>query len=461
MIKVTDMCSDVTDIACTYRFKFAETNKHLKIIVDQVCSYKDADGLSVEELRSNVLEAVLFDKDTLELSNYEVLVTLCNINSYWGSQAEREENHNKLFEQLTELNNGFSKNNVVCDNLQDFVKRLVYFRNKRLFIVGGKLMEHATMRLVNYLDDLDNIEKLCLTINPETVINQINSGTLQLFDGGKKLKSIIGLPLDVVAKIDEYYGATMHSFQNYVKRGGSVEEIRTLFDWLEALKKLKRKRKVCINVEVDSNALYYIAKLLDMGCSLTDIMNVVTKEILMYRNGGEIDLEAILRTALDALSMQRKMDNNDTDIVQNIRKWHYIISRNFKILKDSRQDAYGAAVEKINVNSRIVDGWLIKCPTTERELFNIGARYNNCLPLYRDKIIDTNAIIYSMYPVNDDGEITNPMPPVTFEVTAGLDFVQIKTFNDADVTDEAIISVLKKWRTQIRQGRKETANGSC
>lgn len=460
MIKVTDVCDGVTDIACTYRFKFAETNKHLKIITDQICSYVDADGISVEELRSNVLEAVLFDKDTLELSNYEVLVTLCAVNSYWGTMSERDDAKTRLLEQLPELNNGFSKINISCDDIKDFIKRVVYFRNKRLFIVGGKLMESATMGLVKYLDDLDNIEKLCLTINPDTVTYQVNSGTLQLFDGGKKLKSIIGLPLDVVALIDEYYGATMHSFQNYVKRGGSVDELRTFFTWLEALKKLKRKRKVDINVEVDGNAVYYVAKLLDMGCSLTDIMNVMTKEILMYRNGGDLDLGAMLRTTLDIFTMQRKMDNNNTDLVLNINKWHYIIARNFKILKDSRQEAYAAAVEKININSRMVDGWLIKCPTTERELFDIGARYNNCLPIYRDKIIDNNAIIYSMYPVNENGEILNNMPPVTFEVTSGLDFVQIKTFNDADVTDDAILTVLKKWRTQIRQGRKETAHGS-
>ena len=117
------------------------------------------------------------------------------------------------------------------------------------------------------------------------------------------------------------------------------------------------------------------------------------------------------------------------------------------------------AAQIINRNSRTVDGWLIKCPESEQELFDIGNRYNNCLPIYRDKVIDEGAIIYSMYKVDNDGNIVDPMPPITFEVNYELDFIQIKTFNDVDVTDPDIINIIKKWRTQIRrqEGRSDVA----
>ena len=61
--------------------------------------------------------------------------------------------------------------------------------------------------------------------------------------------------------------------------------------------------------------------------------------------------------------------------------------------------------------------------------------------------------------VIDNGNIVDPMPPVTFEVNLELDFIQIKTFNDADVTDPDIINIIKKWRTQIRrqEGRSDVA----
>jgi hypothetical protein len=126
-------------------------------------------------------------------------------------------------------------------------------------------------------------------------------------------------------------------------------------------------------------------------------------------------------------------------------------------LQNSRSDEYALAAQKLNQKSRVVDGYLIKCPETDRELFDIGVRYNNCLPLYINKVIDDNAMIYSMYPVDVNGEIIEKMPPVTFEVTPTLDFVQIKTFNDVDVYDEEILAVVKKWRTKIR---KENSNGN-
>jgi hypothetical protein len=104
----------------------------------------------------------------------------------------------------------------------------------------------------------------------------------------------------------------------------------------------------------------------------------------------------------------------------------------------------------------IMDKWLIKCPETETELFNIGDAYNDCLLIYRDKIIDNGAVIYSMYPLDDNDNPMDCIPPVTFEVTPGLDFVQIKTFNDVDVTDKAVLETLNKWRTAIRRKESHT-----
>ena len=171
---------------------------------------------------------------------------------------------------------------------------------------------------------------------------------------------------------------------------------------------------------------------------------------MMYDMEYYIDIDAMLRTICDVFSMQKEAGVQSHYISQNIYKWHWITARNCKLIRESRQNEYLAAVEEINKYSMIVDDYLIRCPETEKELFEIGNRYNNCLPIYRDKIIDNGAIIYSMYPVKD-GVVVDNMPPVTFEITKGFDLIQIKTFNDVDVEDVEILDTIKKWRQKAKR----------
>jgi hypothetical protein len=175
----------------------------------------------------------------------------------------------------------------------------------------------------------------------------------------------------------------------------------------------------------------------------------------MYQLIREIELDDILRHIKDTLKMLDEIKYEKRVINQNVDKWHYITARNCKLITASRAEAYKQAVDIINKKSTTMEGYLIKCPETERELFDIGNAYNNCLPIYRDKIIDEGAIIYSMYAIQDNGT-TEEIPSITFEVTKDYDFVQIKTFNDADVTDEKIMFILKQWR---KFARKEERNG--
>lgn len=118
-------------------------------------------------------------------------------------------------------------------------------------------------------------------------------------------------------------------------------------------------------------------------------------------------------------------------------------------------------MERINAYSAIIDGYLIQCPTTETELFKIGNEYNNCLPIYRDRIIDDGAVIYSIYKLDDEGNKIEDVPSVTFEVTWNFDFIQIKTFNDQDVCDPDILELLKKWQKTARKKKGEYENGKA
>ena len=447
-----------------YECRLAETDRYVKVILDKKITSVDADGFLEVSLISDNIEAVSFDKQTNEIDNEEVFVALANMERYLCT----EENFTSLdrilslnfdvYEETALVPNGTTIN--VNETLSEFVRRIVFLMNKRLFKVAPELMKHEAYYLAKYIHDIDNIEKLCLTISEETVRKQVRESTLTFFEGGKKLKSIIGLPVDIASRIDEYgSGDVIHHFQKYVKNGiGNVDELRKMLEWLDAMKKLGRKRKLDWYADIDSGTITLIGEILQYGCTVTAIMNAVSREMFMYTTGSCFYINSTLRNIRDTFNMQREIGIDDTYINQNIEKWHFITARNCKIIKESRSEEYSVAAGIINRNSRIVDGWLIKCPDTERELFDIGNRYNNCLPIYRDKIIDSGAIIYSMYPVDDENNVTEKMPPVTFEVNSVLDFIQIKTFNDVDVTDNSIIDVIKKWRTQIRRQERGEAS---
>lgn len=448
-----------------YECRLAETDRYVKVILDKKITSVDADGFLEVSMLSDNIEAVSFDKQTNEIDNEEVFVALAQMERYlyteesFASLDKILSLNFDVYEETALVPNGTTIN--VDEVMSDFIRRIVFLLNKRLFSVAPELMKHEAYYLAKYIHDIDNIEKLCLTISEDTVRKQVRDGTLTFFDGGKKLKSIIGLPVDIASRIDEYgSGDAIHHFQKYVKNGiGNVDELRKMLEWLDAMKKLGRKRKIDWYTDIDSGTISLIGETIQYGCTVTAIMNAVSREILMYTTGTHFDINNTLRKIRDTFSMQREIGIDDTYINQNIEKWHFITARNCTIIKKSRSEEYSIAAGIINRNSRIVDGWLIKCPDTERELFDIGNRYNNCLPIYRDKIIDNGAIIYSMYPVDDANNVTEKMPPITFEVNSLLDFIQIKTFNDVDVTDDSIINVIKKWRTQIRrQGRGEASN---
>lgn len=448
-----------------YAARLAENQFAVKIILDKIITSRDEDGFIEVATLSDDIEAVVFNKQSLEIDDEETLLALAEMETYCPS----DENFKALDRILSLKFDNYEEHALVCngitidvdDVVSTFIRRVVFFKNKRLFKLAPEIMQHDAHYLAKYLNDIDNIEKLLLTISEDTVRKQVRDRTLTFFDGGKKLKSIVGLPIDIISAIDEYgSGDVIHHFQNYIRNGvGTVDELRKMIEWLDAIKKLNRKRKIDWYTNIDSGTISLIGEIVSLGCNVTSVINACSREMLMYSADQSFELNAALRTIRDTIQMQREIGIDDTYINQNLYKWHFITARNCKILKVSRNEEYALTAQIINRNSRTIDGWLIKCPDSEQELFDIGNRYNNCLPIYRDKVIDEGAIIYSMYKVDDNSNIVDPMPPVTFEVNLELDFIQIKTFNDADVNDPDIINVIKKWRTQIRrqEGRSDVA----
>lgn len=442
-----------------YVLRFIENNLTLKLVLDKIVVNPDDDGFIEMIKYSDFITLVECSKATMEIDNQEVLEALVDACYAFGNTEKQKKANDVLYANFPEYEEpdipAYTRLFDDMDALSDFMRRLVFLKRKELFKVGECIIRNEVVNLAFYLNDLDNIEKLAISLGPQAVAAQIHSRTLTFYDG-RKLKSIVGLPTDIIAKFNEYNaGSNINLFQEYIKNGrGNVDELRKMFDWVDAMHKLSRKRKLDFAITMTDSAFSHIGTLLNHGCTVMSIINAVTREFMMYDMDCYIDVDAILRTICDVFSMQKEAGIQSSYISQNIYKWHWITARNCKLIRESRQEEYSAAVERINKFSMIVDDYFIRCPETEKELFEIGNRYNNCLPIYRDKIIDNGAIIYSMYPVKD-GVVIDNMPPVTFEVTQEFDLIQIKTFNDVDVEDISVLETIKKWRQKAK--RKEVS----
>lgn len=445
-----------------YNCRIVENDDAVSLVADKTIIKTDEDGFVEIVPNYCCFEISSYNKASATLSNKDVVKVLGDYrHSFYRAASNFDEVDVKMQEFFPDVYESKEKFDSVViessDAVEDFIRRIVFIKNKRLFKVGACILKHNVIDLIEYLDDIDTIEKYCLVMDPDSVRRQLDDGTFKIYGSGKKLRNIMGIPTDIVTRINEYGSAdAIPSFQNYLaEEKGSADEIRHMLDWLDALKVLSRKRKITFEAGIDTGTINKIANIIDYGCSITSVINSVSREILMF-GADDGSVNDLLREIADTLSMLEKAGFSTNKIGQNLSKWHYITSRNCKIISAPRVEEYTAAVAKINKRSMIMDKWLIKCPETETELFNIGDAYNDCLLIYRDKIIDNGAIIYSMYPLDDNDNPMDCIPPVTFEVTPGLDFVQIKTFNDVDVTDKAVLETLNKWRTAIRRKESHT-----
>lgn len=424
-----------------YTLRFSETHDELSIVVDEVIFTKEDEFVSVRKY-DNVRTMVSWNKLQDKWYGYEYLQGF------------------KLYREGNSYEEGWDKDivgkdifkNCIGDELQtvsDFVRRVIYIKNRNLFKVAKSELNGNEIHIIGYFDCLDVIESLCLQMSPGDVFLQMRGNALSV-NSAKKLKSAIGLPIDIVKTLDEWnLGRHVADFQRLVaEKKAEPNDIRRLFDFFKAVNKMGKKRKLGWGSYTPYYELNRIIATVDLGCPFTDVVDFIAREALLYTSTfNPADLRNITMHLYDVYKM---IDPNDTlKPKQNLDKWHFIVSRNNAIKKNSRAEEYTEAANRINNASGVIGGYEIKCPETEDELLAIGDAYNNCLPTYRDRIIDEGAIILSMYKLDPLGNAAEDIPSITFEITASGDFIQIKTFNDQDVDDPYIISVLKEWKKKM------------
>ena len=431
-----------------YRLRYHENEQKILLFADRIYVSESEKIPNVYIQENQIAE---FDKSSKQLKGLDILK---NLRLYFYTQ---ENFHiGKSFEDATKsipaeqkwILRAFEK-----EAFSDFMRRCICYINNNLvrkcfvYINSDKIIH-----LINYLDHLDTIENLCSVSEPTAIWNQIENQTLVL-RSGSKLKSKVGLPIDIIESLNSL-GLDSHlsKVQGLVMDEKiNPDQLRLSISMMEAIPRFKRKRKLNLSLGPDFRTSSFFGDFLEAvenGLDPTQIIESIGRENLMFHEFCEpCRLSNSLMSYIRDISVMMTKAGKQCYLEQNIDKWHAIVSRNMKVILEKHPEEYTEAVKEINKRSMIVDGYLIKCPETEDELVNIGMAYNNCLPTYRDRIINRTAIIYSVYKVGKENEI----PEVTFEVTSNLEFVQIRTFNDANVEDETILDILKKWRTLARR----------
>lgn len=417
---------------------FKENESNLYLYFDKIIATCEDDMVVMRKISEFALIAV-YDKQTKILTGKETLESLYDSHFATGKKKPVL---------------GFEEYEVEYNSdVADFLRRYIYKQNKYLFKIFSDIIDRDDYwyGFLNYLDNLDNIEKLCSTMNPRDILSQLHGKKLTFDSNGKKLKNIVGLPVDIMEQLNNLgMGHALYQIQECVKnQTATVDEVRLLLNFIEGYNVLASKKRNSLNLIGSVTFIESVCEAHRYGMPLKEVVSCIAREILLYNGLDDCSPGRIAMNIRDIGKMLTDM-NQEVKVQQNVSKWHFITSRNYQIFKKSRADEYATAASHLNARFAAKIGqYLIQCPDTEQELFNIGNKYSNCLPTYRDRIIDENVKIFSLYQLNDAGNVIDDIPSVTFEVNDNLDFIQIKTFFDADVTDPAIISVIKEWRRKV------------
>lgn len=345
-----------------------------------------------------------------------------------------------------------------CDECVIFAMRCLFEQNKFLYEMLTNAKNAPNMGLIdtqNFVRGLlylimdtkkqTQMETLAKTVGVKFAISQI-SNNIDCVQGKKAL----------VLKFDQLHRIkTMRlddcvpTLQALVQNGAmSLEQVEKFIEGMRYLLKFKIDESSRLNTFFSRYSDAIIAKKINLEWLLaTALKSAFTLDLftnVRYFGGNRrspIRISALMGHYMDAVSVlaDGKYPTN------NIEIFHVITTRNKQIFETLRPEEFSLAAEKLRKLIWDNGECLFRPIQTEEELFYIGERYNNCLPVYRDKIIDEGAVVVAIYKKNNDGELEE-CPGVVFEVSPRLDIFQIKTYNDEDVTDPEMIALISEWK---------------
>lgn len=345
----------------------------------------------------------------------------------------------------------------------DFLMDILYEKNRYLYRlltkcnqVSGVSVLRLTEGILGMLKNprkMTVIETMAKTIGEKMAINSIQND-IEVTSGKKaavlsqdQLHSIKTLKLD----------NSLVSFQRMVQDG--VLSIDQMDRVLQGLKYLIKFKFITAG-ELDCLISRYEDDIVEKKLNLEVLLaNTIKSFFNLYNISGDTNrrrygyyysaqnFKGMFSHYVDAIKMlpAEAAANPKYYRTNDVERYHGITTRNSTIYQAPRSEEFKLAAEKLR-KLKHDDGVYYFAPfQTEDELFFVGQQYNNCLPVYRDKIIDDGAVLVCAYKKNPDGT-KEDCPDFVFEVTPHLDVLEISSYNNEEVTDPFKIECVRAFR---------------
>lgn len=380
---------------------------------------------------------------------------------------EREETVMASYENgVFEFNDAFEVSDFNYESLVeilDFLMEILYDKNRYLYRlltncsqvngVSPLRLTEGVLGMIRNPRKMTVIETMAKTIGEKMAINSIQND-IEVTSGKKaavlsqdQLHSIKTLKLD----------NSLVSFQRMVQDG--VLSIDQMDRVLQGMKYLIKFKFITAG-ELDSLISRYEDDIVEKKLNLEVLLaNTIKSYFNLYDiTGGSRrrsygyyysvqSFKSIFSHYVDAIKMLpvEAAANPKYYRTNDVERYHGITTRNSSILQKPREEEFKLAAEKLR-KLKYDDGTYIFAPfQTEEELFFVGQQYNNCLPVYRDKIIDDGAVLVCAYKKSADG-VKEECPDFVFEVTPHLDVLEISSYNNEEVTDPDKIEAVRAFR---------------
>lgn len=349
----------------------------------------------------------------------------------------------------------------ICEAI-DFLMDMLYEKNKYLYKMLTKSTSVTYINSVNLMTGLAGvlqnpkkmtvIETMAKTIGEKMAIHSIQND-IEVASGKKaailsqdQLHSIKTLKLD----------NSLVSFQRMVQNNVlSIDQMDKIIQGLKYLIKFK----FITHSELDSLISRYEDDMVEKKINLEVVLDNTIKSFFNYYDiSGKArrnmygyysscqNFKTIFSHYMDAINMLPKEHVVDPKYYRtnDVERYHGITTRNCKIFQVPREAEFAAAAVRLR-KLKYDNGEYVFTPfQTEEELFFVGQQYNNCLPIYRDKIIDDGAILVCAYKKTPSG--LEECPDFVFEVTPHLDVLEISTYNNEEVKDPDKLEAVREFR---------------